>query len=902
MDDLSGLDWSATPSNQSSKPPPVNPPSAFAYPSLRPSPSPFNSGRNTPLSNQQSGSSAVKAGAAKPAQDSFSNLVTFGPAKTPANLSLREQQERLEAEKRRKEDERRKQAQASYGDGRYFDALAQPSTGRSRSSTPGITPPTLFALGAQNGKTVSDDDLFAAFSAETKVDNASHFPPPAQNGSGISTPANAPRPNLRDPSSWDKPTSSKREAFGDDDDPFGLNQLQTKNGNAVPEAGEDEDDDLLGDLGRPVDEVRRKVEAQVTEPEPGKPIEDSESDSEPEPGPRSGNDPFDKAVAKLMDYGFTAENARRGLTESGAGLNVQAAVNWLLDDAHRQAKEKSRGKQAPGASAGAEERSGGRTSSPAWMKDEGATRSRDDRSPAQGEGDLAKTAAAVGSNILKTAGSLWKTGQKKVQRAVQDFQQDGDPGQPKWMRSAQQDKPGGDGGVRRVDSTDEAMMLESGTRPERGQGRSGQDPRPKPGSNASSRSQSPAFPTSRGQVPKWQQAGQPSLLDPRARLARQAADEESAQAYVSPARRRKSPQPPAEQPPEHDLLFHSTAPAPKAPPPQRKPQPPPSAKFAAQPRKAPPAARPPRQIPAVNSFALQSSAKHRAAGTAHFKLGDFAAAHAAYSSSLTGIHPSHPLVIVLLCNRALTALKVGEPRQAVADADAALAIIGPGRGDGESVSLEDGTGEKRDMKDLYGKALSRKAEALEQMEKWTEAGIAWQACVESGVGGPTATAGRQRCQKALAPKPAAKAATPSPRPSAAARPRPRPRPATGGAADSSEAVERLRAANKAAERADDEKFALVDQVDSRLAAWRDGKRDNLRALLGSLENVLWAGSGWKKVGLHELVMANKVKIVYMKAIAKTHPDKVGRLGQPSPAPPRPLPGPSPGERIRYQEC
>jgi len=45
-------------------------------------------------------------------------------------------------------------------------------------------------------------------------------------------------------------------------------------------------------------------------------------------------------------------------------------------------------------------------------------------------------------------------------------------------------------------------------------------------------------------------------------------------------------------------------------------------------------------------------------------------------------------------------------------------------------------------------------------------------------------------------------------------------------------------------------------------------------LLGSLENVLWEGSGWRRVGLHELVMANKVKIVYMKAIGKTHPDKL----------------------------
>jgi hypothetical protein len=174
------------------------------------------------------------------------------------------------------------------------------------------------------------------------------------------------------------------------------------------------------------------------------------------------------------------------------------------------------------------------------------------------------------------------------------------------------------------------------------------------------------------------------------------------------------------------------------------------------------------------------------------------------------------------------------------------------------------------MRDLYGKALSRKAEALEQMEKWADAGTVWQLCVEAGLGGATAAAGRQRCQKALAPKSA-----PVSRP-ASTRPAPAPvRPKPSGTPQKSfEAVERLRAAHQAAEREGDEKIALTDKVDARIAAWRDGKRDNLRALLGSLDNVLWEGSGWKKVGLHELVVANKVKIIYMKAIAKTHPDKV----------------------------
>jgi len=63
-------------------------------------------------------------------------------------------------------------------------------------------------------------------------------------------------------------------------------------------------------------------------------------------------------------------------------------------------------------------------------------------------------------------------------------------------------------------------------------------------------------------------------------------------------------------------------------------------------------------------------------------------------------------------------------------------------------------------------------------------------------------------------------------------------------------------------------------VDARVAKWRDGRKDNLRALLGGMDQVLWEGSGWKKVGMHELVVNSKVKIHYMKAIAKVHPDKL----------------------------
>ncbi|KAI3399338.1 hypothetical protein diail_7293 [Diaporthe ilicicola] len=894
MDDLAGMDWStSTSSTSNQKKPPMNSSSAFAsFPSLQPTPSPVNSGRNTPLSSHASGqlsgaaSKTLASAPAKPAHDAFSNLMGTSSAKSTAKMSLAERQKQLEAEKLKKLQEKKLQQSAAYGDGQFWDALGQgtPSGGVSRTASPAMHAPGI-KTSAQNGL-ASDDDLFAAFNKDTKVDNASHYPPPA---SGKSTPAL----DLGNPSAWSQPAPASNGNNGgipaDDDDPFGLNQFQAKPAPVAapaPGGNDDELDDLLGDLGRPVDEVRRKQEAQrqktppKQEPEPGKPIEDSDSSSSDGEAPRrparpqgrpQGKDPFDKAVAQIMEMGFSPEDATRGLTESGQGLNVQAAVSYLLNDAHQKAREKSQ----RGASAGISEdgsSSRARNGSPAWANEERPSR-QDNRSPAAGDADLAKTAAAVGSNLLKSANKFWSVGQKKVQKAMAEFQEGpADPSQPKWMRSAQQEMASErDTGKRSADVTDEAMMLDSGARPERQSRRPAQPPRPEPHRNAS-RDQSPALSTSSSRStpgPRWQQNQQPSYLDPKTRLSKQAIEEQGSQAYVSPARRKKTtPQPPPEPKPftEEPDLFNSQAPARSLP--TRSPQPKPKPAAVSQaPRKAP-TPRPARQIPHLDPSALQSSTRHRSDGTAHFKRGDYAAAHASYSSSLSAIPQSHPLAIVILCNRALTALKTGEPRQAVADADAALELIGPGKGEGENVPLQDQTGEKRDMKDLYGKALTRKAEALEQMERWADAGVVWQSCVESGVGGPTATAGRQRCQKALAPKP-----KPTPKPAASRAP-PRPRP-TAPAKDS-EAVTRLQASNKAAEAADAEKFALSDQVDARIAAWRDGKRENLRALLASLDTVLWEGSGWKKVGLHELVMANRVKIVYMKAIAKTHPDKLAQ--------------------------
>jgi len=179
------------------------------------------------------------------------------------------------------------------------------------------------------------------------------------------------------------------------------------------------------------------------------------------------------------------------------------------------------------------------------------------------------------------------------------------------------------------------------------------------------------------------------------------------------------------------------------------------------------------------------------------------------------------------------------------------------------------------MRDYYGKALMRKAEALEQLEKWSEAALVWREAVEGGHGGATSIQGRMRAEKAANPQ--VSKPRPKPKPASASAP-----PATvrrsavpaSGSTGTAAAVKRLRAANLAAEQADDEKFRLGDSVDARVQAWKGGKADNLRALLGSLDDVLWEDSGWKKISMADLVLPGKVKVQYMKGIAKVHPDKI----------------------------
>ncbi|RPB03823.1 hypothetical protein L873DRAFT_1668898 [Choiromyces venosus 120613-1] len=899
MDDLAGLSWNS--SSSSSKPPPPLKPTSPVPLNVRPSPlssrtvSPANAGTKPP-----------------PTGDSFSNLVSFGRNKANgSNMTLQERQKQLQEQKAKEEEERRKKMDALFGgslggaNAGFWDIL---ETGR-------VSPVP--------AKKVDDDegDLLAAFNAAAPVDNSSYYPPPI--GSGVATPLQS--VDLT-PIVMVDFTNSGMGSSNNIMDPFDLDNLPSRDPSPFKpqhySSNAFDDDDILGDLGKPVEALPPRPSPKMEEP----------------PVPLPGNDPRDPAIAEIVDMGFTVAQAKKALSETDTGLDVTAAVGWLLEDAHRKSRPASTnpsgsrsGSQArQERSADPPRRRREDSGQPAWM--------RDGSGEAQ-EKDIGQMASQIGGTLFKSANSLWNTGKKKVGKAIAELQDGntndgGDANIPKWMRDARQPQFETAGSSRDSEKRERGRFSEEDMRPARPTQRE-KDPEPsiteealmlEAGSGPPLRRRQEKEKLSRALSEKEQiqlqrqqafeaairqkeqemrererprqapppAASIPNSSDRRAMLSRGAVEEDSAVQYVSKNRRRPPPasssiasssKPATPEPPTGDLLFGGFS-APREPSrnpflqqqqqqPQQQHQ---RQSHSPAPRRPTPSTtvpivtRPSTNRPEVpiSQQALQASSVSRQKGTDSFKRGDYPTALTHYTTALNPIPSQHPIRIIILSNRALCNLKIGDSLAALVDCDEALAIIGPSNGENEIITLEDGT--KKDMKEFFGKTLTRKAEGYEHMEKWADALKTWTQAVEASAGGAIAISGKRRCEATLRPKPA-----PTPKPAAppatARRPPPRPSqspPGTGEAAR----VTALRQANAAADKVEDEKLALHDRVEDRVNAWKSGKEGNLRALLASLDTVLWEGNGWKKVGMGELLMPNKCKIAYMKGIGKVHPDKI----------------------------
>lgn len=73
----------------------------------------------------------------------------------------------------------------------------------------------------------------------------------------------------------------------------------------------------------------------------------------------------------------------------------------------------------------------------------------------------------------------------------------------------------------------------------------------------------------------------------------------------------------------------------------------------------------------------------------------------------------------------------------------------------------------------------------------------------------------------------------------------------------------------------EEKEKAYGELEDNIKKWagKNGQRNNIRALLCTVHEVMWPGCEWQPLSLSDLMMPKQIKVNYFKAITRFHPDK-----------------------------
>nr|XP_019048293.1 hypothetical protein I302_02063 [Kwoniella bestiolae CBS 10118]OCF27223.1 hypothetical protein I302_02063 [Kwoniella bestiolae CBS 10118] len=811
--------------------------------------------------------------------DAFSSLLAMPSSSSNAankNMSMAERQKAMEDEKKRKDEEERKRFEA---EGHFWDNLG------SSASANVVKPPTKPVVQQEH----DFDDFLKPTPTTNSATRAKSLLPLAPND--ILSPASSSGPSKPSSSAgtfWDnhhdsdiilsgstsKPSQAQNKSKlspAPPVDPFDFDALsasmsqpqsqpQTNGANGISHTLDDDDDfDILGDLGKPVTARPPKAE-----PGPSRPSRSSASSS------RSSSPP-PHIVGQIVEMGFSPIQARQALAKTTTGLDVQAALEILLggqnsgstpeprsrdqdnfgeDDADEDFIERERQRREE------EERERRRRRRQGPSRESVKARSAEEKekeasTQEQAEKILAQ-ASEIGTNMFNKATNFWNSSKERAMKAYEEQRKvmeanaaaagtNGEArkpvkdGRPRWMIEGNdddwKDQPSGKekGGFRDDDGENDAPQ----TRPKGKQ----------PQTNGAGSSRQPAITTS-------STSGSSSNYKSSKERADLLFADESPR-YVSPARHRKK----------------SPTPTP-----------------------APPRALPSRTLVSATSSQLEKSATYKAKGNEHFKLGRFAEAESSYTTAISQLPEGHLFLIPLHNNRAAARLKLGHSSPAVEDCTMVIDLIGPTYHPTKEAPLPPEIAKEVKLFDGLVKALSKRAQAWEMGEKWKNALEDWEKILGMdlsvlGVGASgtknLAADGARRARKMLEGDSNSKSNSNTATTTANPRPRPAVAPnsviAKPADVNRSAAVSELRAAAKQLELEDDQRLALKDSIEAKLNNWKNGKETNLRALIASLDLVLWdeiMKTGGMKVGMHELISEKQVKIRYMKVIARLHPDKL----------------------------
>ncbi|WVQ72353.1 hypothetical protein IAR50_001904 [Cryptococcus sp. DSM 104548] len=894
MDDLLDLSWAPKPPAATANPQHPSKgttPTSFDFLSIQPQQPQRSSTPNyAPALLPSRSSTSTPAPATAPAPvsaqgkpDAFSSLLSLGVQagnNDTKNMTIAQRQAALAEEKRKKDEEQRKkfEAESQFWDnlgssgsasasvtgnaGQSNDGLddlhnlLQPSLKPRPSAGPSSAEASRPPSATNSNKASSHQGTFwDSFGNEDLLSPFNTGRPVSQPRTQTHTPAPPPAPSI--------PTST---------DPFDFNAFEVTMNSAQPaspvkqgkssgartpvsdfdfgdgpNAYGDGEDDLLGGLGGPAKPLAKLEPARAPRPS-------SQAQAQ------RSNSPPPHIVGQIVEMGFSPAQARSALAKTTTGLDVQAALEILLGSQASDVPSSSRRGAAQTDELGEadddivelerikreeaeKERRRRRRAGPSRESVKprtAAEREKDSQSQDQAAERIIAQASELGQGLFNKASVFWSQGKEKalkvyeeqrkaMEAAAAEARQEGrggpekkTDGRPRWMQHAEEwngeEVPRAVGGGF-VDSDGE------------------NEPKHKP-----------SRPTATNKRAGDRQSERPTTVS---------------------------------QTKDADLFFGGDETLPSRPS---------SAAFSrakpSQPIRAPiKSSTPPpaRHIIPATPQQLQKSQDHKAKGNEHFKLGRFTEAESAYSLAISSLPEGCLFLVPLLNNRATTRLKLGDSTNAAEDCTTVITIISPSYHPSKEAPLPAEYAEIK-LGDALTKALTKRAQAWEMGEKWKQALQDWEKTMSLDaaiLGGQLASTrklaaeGARRARNMIAGE--SKPATSAPRPASKPAPRPTPAPPSAPAdVNRSAAVADLRKAAQALEAEDAARSAHKDAVDAKLSAWRNGKETNIRALIASLDTVLWdeVMKGGLKVGMHELITDKQVKIKYMKVAARLHPDKV----------------------------
>ncbi|KAG0683821.1 hypothetical protein C6P42_000083 [Pichia californica] len=553
----------------------------------------------------------------------------------------------------------------------------------------------------------------------------------------------------------------------------------------------------------------------------------------------------DSALAELMDMGFSLEKANIALEATSTGCDINEAISFLMEQAHSSSRKQSRNSTQ-------------RFQSPQKTS----------------EDDLGKFVNDISADLMSTASFLFNSGKKKIQQGVEMYRQqklDSNDGQPIWMKNQMKYKANSMKLPNEEDNemdpeTMKNLIQQQRLREQRFQQEKNQDVLSR------EKSSTPESPSSYSTIhsrlssidgiqeqqfrskPVYSQSqNQPQRLSSSQQQQQQQqqhtskpTSSASSEIYVSSSRHRTRK--PTSQVTEIPSLIETTSTS--------------NLKVSKSSGLI--------SIPPLDSAQKMVFSTSRELAQEQFKAGDYTSSLENYIAASNVIPSDHPFQIILNSNLALVYSKLGNPKNQLIVSNKGLELISKLTNkvpiNKLSIIILEGN---KNLKSFWIKLMTKRAESFEFTEKWIDAKESYEKLISEGESTKAIMDGKNRCLKALNPRPLSKQTSKASIPS-----KPSPPSKPSNSSKSSENLKTVQESNKNKEREDEEKFNLHDKVEGQLDRWRMGNKDNIRALICSLDNILWSGLNWKPVKLTDLVLDNKVKIYYMKAVAKTHPDKI----------------------------